>query len=281
MKIERHQFDQHQVEERFIQTKEDLPFFLDGARKDAKNLSLLMAEAMDAATCGSAVGATFEEVIGALRLAGQASAALFLTASRPLPVRVALGDGPRVLYGTRPDESTTHVSAWLRGFFLNTICRNSELIDTMCDVPADVLRGSSTSGPEYRYLFAEAVKVFWTGAEHAERKILDALEATDPHRTDVRKPDWTLNIDVPQLQLLFYISQRDDEFSNQLRQAVQLHKKYWSSETRQSDSDGLLAVELTALACLARDRKMSCEIASDYTPLDLIRGLELPGATHS
>lgn len=250
-------FDRARVEERYADACEDLPFFFNGAKSDPKNLSLLISTASDVACCGVALGEEHARVYEALQIAGQASSALFVTASTErLPVTLRLGKDECV-YSTRSDESTVHALSWLRGFFLNAICRQSGPIDDMYKVPTDLLRRSSTKSPEYRYLFVDALKAFWNGEQRCSTLILNALEATDPERSDIRAGDWTLYLDVPQLQLLFYIASEDNDFEKNLPKAADLHSEYWTSnKKRRDDWEGLFSIELTALSAIARDRGM-------------------------
>lgn len=262
------------VEERFADAHRTLSLFLEGARSDPKNLPLLISTALDIVCCGVALNADGHEVRQALLIAGQASTALFLAApSQPLPVEVQLGEGPFCVYHTHADESAAHASRWLRGFFLCALCRDSALIDAICSAPTEVMRRSSTREPEYRYLFVDAVKSFWKGEAAISTRILAALEATDPDRADIRRPDWTLNIDVPLLQHLFYINSEDSDFAEHFPRAVEKHKKYWTATSEQRmDWGGYFALELTAIATLAYDRHIPFKIDSEYIPLDLVIG---------
>ena len=267
-------YDWSRIEERYADACEDLPYFLDGARSDPRNLSLLISTALDVACCGTALKVDNKLILQALRLAGQASAAIFLAASSDkLPVKVRLGEGRPCTLTTRPEESTVHAFRWVRGFFLNAICREYDLIDSMCRTPTELLRQSSTKDPEYRYLFVDALRAFWTGELQSGNIILSALEAADPERSDVHSADWTLHIDVPLLQLLFHVNSNDDDFAEQFPKAVALFQQYWlSSEERSKNWERLLAIELTGIAALAHDRHMALHIDSECVSNELVFG---------
>lgn len=269
----RHHFDRDRVEERYADAREDLPFFLDGAKTDPRNLSLLISTALDVAQCGIALAHDHQIACDALRLAGEASAGLFVAAtSEDLPVEIPLGGGTCV-YQSRPDQSTVHAFRWIRAFFINAICRASGLIDTMCQTSASLPKRSSTTDPEYRYLYVDALRAFWNRDAEANEKILSALEATDPEREDIVRSDWTLKLDVPQLQHLYYVNNQNVEFAEQFPKAVELHKQYWSStKNRRNDWEGFVSIELTGLAAMAYDRGISFVVDSDYVPSDLIYG---------
>lgn len=269
MRIPRHTIEHARVAERFADANKELELFLESAQKSPRSLSLLLSTAMDVATCGSAVLHDPVLIRKALRLAGQASAALFATASaKTLPVQVTIGGGPVAMYSTRPDESEVYASQWLKGVFVNTLFGDRKLVADMCDTPTELLRTSSTKAPEYKYLFVDAIKAFFANGTDCSKLILEALEATDPQRSDIRTPDWTLNIDVPLLQHLFYVQKMDPDFAEQFPKAVELHKKYWTSSKKlKQDWNGLLAIELTAIAILARDRNVQFDIDSEYIPI--------------
>ncbi|QDU49457.1 immunity 49 family protein [Gimesia panareensis] len=267
-------FDRSQVEERFADASEDLPYFLDGAKSDPRNLSLLISTALDVACCGVALKVDFELVRQGLQIAGQASAAIFqLVSSDKLPVEVPLGEGHSCVFDARPDESTVHAFQWVRGFFLNAICRETDLVDMMCRTPTKLLRQSSTKDPEYRYLFVDALRAFWAGESQCNKLILAALDATDPERGDVQSVDWTLKLDVPLLQLLFYLNSNDDDFAVHFPQAVKLHQQFWSSsDERRKNWERFLAIELTGLAALAHDRGLSFHLDAESIPDELVCG---------
>lgn len=276
MRISHPQFDRGRVEERYADACEDLPFFLQAATSNPKNLSILTSTASDVACCGVALDSEHKMVRRALRIAGQASSALFAAASsEEMPVDVQLDDGQHCIYDARPDPSTTHAFRWLRGFLLNAICRESGLMDDMCKVPTELLRSSSTKDAEYRYLLVDALKAFWSGDPQSSTIIVDALDATDPERGDIRQPDWTLDIDVPLLQLFFYVATNDNEFEENLPKAADLHHKYWTANNeRRNNWDGFLSVELTALAAIAHDRGMPVQIDAASIPNWLVTGSE-------
>jgi hypothetical protein len=98
-----------------------------------------------------------------------------------------------------------------------------------------------------------------------------ALTATDPDREDIRAWDWTLRLDVPRMELLFYALTRDNDFAGALDKAVVRHKEYWTkTEERRRDPIGFLAIELVSLAVIARDRQIPISIDSEYLPPSLI-----------
>lgn len=276
MRVSYPRFDQEKVIERYADASEDLPFFLDAVKSNPKNLSFLISTASDVACCGLALGTEHTIVRKALRIAGQASSALFVTASsEKLPVEVRLDDGQHCVFNERPDQSTTHASRWLRGFFFNAICRETGLIDDMCKVPTELLRRSITKDPEYRYLLVDALKAFWNGDSQCSTIIVNALEATDPQRSDIREQDWTLDIDVPQLQLFFYVATKDKEFEENLPRAADLHNQYWSAnKSRRNNWDAFLSVELTGLAAIAHDRGMPAQIDASSIPSWLVNDSE-------
>ena len=95
------------------------------------------------------------------------------------------------------------------------------------------------------------------------------MKATDPERPDLDKM-WTLQIDVPLIQTLFYAVSNDKRFSEALLAAVEKHKQRWSKGKLKDDCEGFISLGLTAAACLAKGRGLEVNVESEYVPGYLI-----------
>lgn len=276
MKISRPKLDLESIRTRYEGTLSRMPIFVVGARRNPSNLTLLASNAEDVAAGSAILTPDSPEVLTYLRLAAQAHAALFaVAAAGGAAVEVPLGEDSAVLYETRVDTSIVHASRWIHGFYLAALCRDERSLDFLCATPAEVLHQGPTRSPEYRDHMVEALRGFHTGAEDTSKRILKAMEATDPDRDDIAKPDWVLHIDVPALELLFHVNSRDLDFAPALEKALALHKKYWGkSEGQRRNWDGYLAIAPMAMAALAHDRGIPFDVSSDYLPTSLICGGE-------
>jgi hypothetical protein len=119
----------------------------------------------------------------------------------------------------------------------------------------------------------EALQDWWGNTQDVVTKIIAAAEATDPTRADVRDKDWTLYLDVPQLEVFTYLAARQqEEFTVAFTKAVESHKKYWSSKKakRHMGYRGFVSFELSALGVLAIERGLKVEVESPYVPLRLL-----------
>jgi immunity protein 49 of polymorphic toxin system len=265
--------DEQFAKKRFIDVSADLSEFLTGARRDPKNLDLLIRRAWSEVSCGHTAKPQSSEIPKALRIAAEAYAALFAAASSTGGVTVQLGEGEPVTYNSVPDASTVNAGAWILGFYFNVLHGDVDSMNRLAQVPLDVVRRSPTKAGEYYYLYMQALQQ-WTNNDMGSivKTMLAAVKATDPDRPDVFNADWTLNLHVPQLEVLIYVVTKDARFGEALVKAVRLHKKYWEkTKDRRRDYIGFVAVELTALAVMGRSQGLSFDVESPYLALDLVK----------
>jgi hypothetical protein len=274
MNIERHKIDEPLAQELFDNGASRLPRFLDGARKNPKNLSLLIGLAKQVVHCGCIVDPNSPQIPIALTVGAQAHVALFsaASASPSAPVAVRLGDSEPTTYTTPSDESSVHVGHWIKGFCLNALRRDIDGLDALCRVPSESLRRSTTKGNEYSYLYMEALRSMRAGNADVADKLIAALKAVDPKQNRLIDPDWALYLVGHQLEVLMYVLTEDPQFNDGLTKAVQMHKEYWSkSEKRRRDFEGYIADELTALATMGQERGITVNVESPYLPMQLAR----------
>lgn len=272
MPISRHSIDDLGfVEESFERTLRKLSPFSDDARITGEHFDLLLSNAWFAGAYGSALNGKSAEVGHSIRLAADASACVFAATSRAQSK--PLLDGQPLANLKRSDESTMYASRWIQAFFLNSLCRSTDNLDILCGVPLDVLRGSSTQGPDFRDAFTDAIQRFWTGREGVVDLLIEAMEKTDPDKYRLLKPEWVLHFDVPQIHLFSLVVSEDPEAAAGLAKALELHKGYWSkTEDRRMDPDGFLAINLLGLAAMAYDRNIPFDVDSEYLPMSLVDG---------
>ena len=269
MHIPRHKIDREAVQRRFDLTTAGLNVFITSVGRTPNNLTLLASNALDVVTCGSVVAPQSPLIHPALCIASRAIAALFAVASaQRFPMEVIVTDGPPVRYEFGPQNSLVHPNRWLEGFFLAALCRDYDSVQILSETPLELLYASSTRCPQYTYHFVDAICGFLEGAPDTGKRLLNAMEATDPDRADILKPDWTLNIDVPKIELFYHFATGDKEgFAQALPKAVERHRQYWSKLKDRDVSrnpDGFLALGPLGLAALAHDRRMPFAVDSDY-----------------
>lgn len=261
------------VNDRFRRALDVLPEYIGYSRKDPNVLTGVITNLLDAARCGAVVDSNSVEVDRALRRAAQASGVFLAVAASPEKmIQAPLGD-EMIQWKGKIDKSTVYPSKWILGFFLSCLCRDEQSKELLLHVPPSVLVDSPTKEPAYRQLLVDALRGFWLDEPDTGKRIIKAMEATDPERPDIRKPEWVLNLDVPLIELVFHIWESDADFGPALNKAVLLHKEYWSkTKDRRQDWDGYLPIELLGAAALAYDRKIPFEIDTEFLPQRLIRG---------
>lgn len=153
------------------------------------------------------------------------------------------------------------------------IARDVKSLEMLVDVPTSVLRRSSTTFPEYRYRFVDAMREFYCGRPSPDL-LMAALEATDPDKYDLFDVDYALNIAVSEMQLVLRLMTANrDGFNRDLAAALERHRDYYrKSEDRSRDPDGFIALGPLALAAIAHDSGWPIDVESDYLPKRLLRG---------
>jgi hypothetical protein len=156
---------------------------------------------------------------------------------------------------------------------LAVLSHDPHLVGSLCRTPLELIRRSSTKGPEFHDLFVEAVQAVWTKIKDAPARIAAALAATDPSRADVRTPEWDKYWWIPQLDLLSCLAKRPGDFQETLMSALCLHKEYFSkSRDRRAEAWGFLALGPMAFTTEALNRGLSLDVQSEYLPMRLISG---------
>jgi hypothetical protein len=274
----RHDIDIPVIQKYHAEHAADVPYFLAGARKKPDSLDLLINYAMATACSGVAVGLPLGEVKRLFCLAAQAYRALFLVVcAGGKKVTVPLGEGDPVTYETALDLSYLDPSRWLRAFFLGAVVRDDDLLEALMATPTDLIRQSTMKGPEFRYVFIDALRAFVE--DYPQRRVrasvdllLEAMKGTDPDRPDILNPDWVLHLDVPAIAVMFDILDRTPKLGDRLAWALEHHKTYWTSDPlKRLDWEGFLSLPLLGITSLAYEWKLRFEIESDYIPLPLIR----------
>ena len=199
--------------------------------------------------------------------------ALFTTATAGVsPVTVPLGEGEAARLQGPIDESLVYASRWIRAFHLAALVRDTRGLDQLCLVPDALLRASSTRSPDYYYSWVEAARLVWLQDRAAGGKILETMNLTDVEEIEFHNPDWVLDIDVPLIELLFYVHTENEDFADALPKSVNHFKNYWSrTAEKRKDPEGFLALNLLGLAAFAHEREIKFDVQSDYLPLTLVR----------
>ncbi len=274
MKISRHPITPEDIQTRYDTTLKNLPLFLKGAKDNPNNLTLLASNALDVTSGGSVINPGQPEQTRWLEVAAQAIAGLFTVAAAPGGMaEVYLGAGDPTQYHRLPDLSLVHARRWVHGFSIAAISRDVVALDALCAFPPQKLRSSSTGCHEYIYQMVDAFRAYWLREPGVDKLLLRAMASTDTNQYEFHNPDYVLRMDVPLIELLFYVHRRDPDFETGLLKAIERHKSYWTLDGEKArDWDGFLAFGPLGMATLAFIREMPFDVESEYLPMSLVRG---------
>jgi hypothetical protein len=163
--------------------------------------------------------------------------------------------------------------SWLDALWLAMICRERPRIDLLAAIPRDLLRASTIEYDEFVYSWVGALQTYWTRGEGLVEEILSAMAGTDPAGLRQLDADAVLQRYYPPIEMFYHLTQRDDaKFNDSLVNALELHKRFWSTEDQRTSPFGYVALGPLAIACLARDAGVTIEVESEYLPANLLAG---------
>ncbi len=279
MDIARHRIDDEYMAShphRVAMTREGLPQVLAVTRTRVESLGHLASSALSAAGVFDLVSPASQDVADALLLAHQALNTLFACAADPnTPTTVLLGRGGPATYAGAPPAGAVHCGNWMNAFALNLVFGDLDALRQLCAFPTARLRESPSLSAEHRYLFKDALCAYVNRQPDLTDRIIETIKSANAEATDA---DWKLRalaMGVPQAEILWHLSGRDaPKFNDAMRRAVEDHKRFWSrSEDAVRSPYGLLALELTGLAAMAKDAGVACDVRSPYLPLSLVRDM--------
>ncbi|MFE9454777.1 immunity 49 family protein [Streptomyces sp. NPDC006739] len=245
----------------------------DTGRSQALSVSVALAQSRCAIDPEASKFETWDAWVTAMQI----GCALFdsaASAEGPVPCRIGGTGEVKYLPATGP-TSYTHVGAWLTAWYLATICRENERLDRLAHVPVSFLRQSGAVFDEYVYDWVEALQSFWfqRPAEMWD-KLVAAIKKTDPDTAPhIADKETLLKLLYPPLELFQLCNRGDAErFNSALFEFLTWHKQYWADgEERAQSSDGLVALGLLAIACMAYDNDLPVEVQSQYLPKHLLQ----------
>jgi hypothetical protein len=284
--VERHPIDLERARRRVDKLPEVIAAQLKAARSRLDDCHSVAMTAREYAGFLSVAEPASEAICWGLRLAMDAQVSVFKGAlaslARKPQVEVEL-DGQAVVVDSAVDSGFVNAADWLNAFFLAAVGREKPLLDTLCQVPVELLRGSSAHVPEYSILLAEALQTFWAPGDRDFYRLAHAAAvATSP--SDPKVSDHALCVGGPLTDLLWSLMKAlpgspdgqagVERFNKSLGIALDYHRRYWSKEedNRVRDAYGFLALPLLGMASIAYDSKVPVEVESDYMPRPLVEG---------
>jgi hypothetical protein len=273
--IARHPVNLPTVEKRIAGLARLLPKVVAAARRDLVHCNGLKIDAREQAAYLLLWCPESPEACGALRLGAEAVVAIFQGAMAPdEEIEVRLGDEPPARLPSNVSPDLHDGSNWMDGFFMAAVCRDDELLNSLCAVPSRIFRESTTRGPEYAYQFAEALQSYWKKEDSVAVRARSAADAAKDENLGFPATDATRDLARPAIEVFGRLIDGGAEaFNESLSRALELHRRFWSrSEDMARDPKGYFSLSLTGLACLANDAGIAVTVESDYLPKSLVRG---------
>jgi hypothetical protein len=271
----RHPVDLDGIRKRVLVFEQHLVAKVAAARKNLIICNSLKAQSLELAAQTLVLEPQSPEVCRWLRIGGQAVAAIFEGAMATTDeIEVQLGDGPRARVPSHVTPDLHDVGNWTDGFFMAAICREADLLESLCRAPIELFRVSTTRGLEDSYLFAEALASHWSDGVGSAERALAALRATEETDRPAQTANATRELAVPEIQVFLRLIEKEAvPFNESLSRALELHRQFWSRDRETArDPLGYFSLSLTGLAALAHDARIPVTVESDYLPKGLVRG---------
>jgi hypothetical protein len=275
----RHSLDIDEIQRRALSFESHLLAKVEAARRNLIICNSLRLQSLEYAAQTLVLDPESPQVWRWLRVGSQAAEAIFAGAMATgdhIEVRIGEGSPTRVPSAVTPDLHD--VGNWTDGFLMATICREKEVVDSLCRVPIELLRRSTTRGLEHTYLFVQALQSYCRRGQDSAEWAQAALRATEDRSIPSPTLNTTRELSRPAIEVLLrLIGGRGELLNESLTRALELHREFWGrSEDKARDPSGYFSLRLTGLAALAHDAGIPITVESDYLPMALVRGNRRP-----
>jgi Immunity protein 49 len=273
--IERHAhgWEPNVLKEQLDHSAEDLQYSLSRVAKKPDNLSSLLTIALRYAGYLSVLEPNSVQIYRALSIAANTISSIFSLADLSITEKYDLyvGEGPAFSFPQTGPSTYSDSVTWKEGYFLAAACREKHVLDSLVSRSTDIMRQSSDGVNEYSHLVVDALKSFYnleTSIEETNEKLIAVAGATDESKIRPLTIDATINIVLPEMELISCILEGNFEhFNESLADALNCHKRHWSSDEKMSgDPRGFIAIGLLGIACFAYDKGFPIEVESEYIP---------------
>lgn len=278
--VARHYVDTDFAEVRAGELAEEIPAFVDLAKRKPSALRAVMELSLDEAglRCVNDQEAAWTETWDAVVRALQAGSAVFAVAGQAEvdaagEVEFRLGDDVVRVPPVGPTMQNDAIT-WLNALYLAMIARDKTRIDLLASVPIDLLRASGLEHDDYVYAAVRMWQAYWRGEDGVVRLVLAAMAAADPETAANSSPTAVLQVHFPIIEVLFRFLDRDEgKFNEALATALEQYREFWTKDDESAVSPrGFIALGLLAVACHAKDLGLSIDVASEYLPECLLDG---------
>ncbi|MBF6215435.1 immunity 49 family protein [Nocardia puris] len=127
------------------------------------------------------------------------------------------------------DRISVFVNAgnWLSAFWLAIVCRDQDKLDSLSDVPIELLRASGQEYDEYVYDWVDTLQSYWAERPGLIEKLTATLQNSDPAVAAIAPRELLDHILYPPINLFYsFIRRGQVDYNDALVEAVNLHKEY-------------------------------------------------------
>ncbi len=157
---------------------------------------------------------------------------------------------------------------WSKYFYTALLSRDRKAINELLEVPESLMREAQLKCDEVDFAIVRFLKGLYQSNADLSNLLKEALELTDPKENDSGRADYLLYLKFPELNLYrIAFSNNEKEFNDELQEALELHKKFWSDSKNANASEGWIAIPLLCVCLVANNSKgYTIDVESDYLP---------------
>lgn len=237
---------------------------LANARESTADLPMLASTMFRAAACEHVLGRR-GAARSSLALGLEASLAMLEGAASPgEPLRYSLL-GQLVEGVSHLGPGDAHAGIWRQTFNAATLLRDAEALDRLAAVPLSLPLGSTARPEGYLAQWLIVLHTFLTEHRFDGDRMLAALEGTEPSDLAPDLVDFTLAVDVPEMELAWRIALGDaDAARRALAGGLTAHERFWSRSEEDLLPDGFVAWRLSTWKVIGSGRGLALPTHSRY-----------------
>lgn len=218
------------------------------------------------ARCAADPGAAHLDTWDAWATAVQLGSALFIGAQ---PQDCHLGEDIVRQLPAMPAEPPADARAWLDALYLAVVCRQTDRIGRLCEVPLEVLR-QDDSVDEYVLHWIDTLQTYFSRRpmDDVVQKLAATMQTSLPQVLTHAPSDFVDRIDYQPAALFHRLIAGDrDTFAKALAEALAHHGAYWGESTAPR---ARVALGPLAMASLAYDYEFPVALGQPYLPKYLL-----------
>jgi len=210
-----------------------------------------------------------EEVVKYLEMVKEFGRACFVTAlglDSEMSITLA---GEKFSFGSRKSTEYIDVRSWELAFYCSVILRDKDSIEILSSIPEQVHReANAKASDECMYKKVTFLKGLYNSEAPISDLLVDAY--TDAFAAG---SEYVVKHIQPELKIYRSIFSEGEDLTENLTEAINLHKEYYSTKDNYFDGNGWLSLPILAACVVAYGGKgLAVEVESDYIPSWLIRG---------